>query len=99
MNFHPELFEQRAQALDALNEAGICWLSDFSAIDPDHDREGLSVTGVVNEQTANAVRQILGHLFPCWRYIRFWHKDRGLDVGWQVDIAAHDDRDATGWGL
>ena len=47
--FHGELFELRGMVMEALEENGFVWLSDFGAIDLRHDIYGLEVTGIREE--------------------------------------------------
>lgn len=39
--FHPELFDAKARAQEALADAGINWLADYSSCDLLHEEYGL----------------------------------------------------------
>src|SRR5687768_5471674 len=94
--FHPELFEQRARALEHLSEAGLVWLSDFSTVDLLQEDYGVEVCGISEESAANHIADLLCDLFPDWRYGRISYQDKSRDRGWKVEIFkwSRDDKDS-----
>lgn len=78
-NFHPELFEQKMEAGEALAEADINAFSDYSSIDIEHDAYGLEVDGIISQAIARRVTQVLQKKFPSWRYIETW-KDNSIGI-------------------
>src|SRR5687768_17062269 len=62
--FHPRLFEIRTAVLDALAESGFVWLSDFGAVDLQHDVYGLEVTAIRTEELAARIERIVARMFP-----------------------------------
>ena len=73
--FHPELFELRNAALEALAENGFTWLSDFGSIDLQQDVYGLEVTGIREEADAKNIAALLHRMFAGWHYRRTYYKD------------------------
>ncbi len=74
--FHPELFESKATAQEALEAAGVTWFVDYSSCDLLHDEYGLEVDGIRSQQIAREVLTILRHTFPEWGQSSIWYKDR-----------------------
>jgi len=85
--FHGNLFEFRAEALEALEEKGYVWLSHFSSIDPLHDLYGLEVCGIRDKLIAVSIQKVLLSKFAQWKYHRIRYKDYGREVGWKVIIS------------
>ena len=94
--FHLALFEHRAAALAALEDAGFCWLEQFSAVDLDHENYGLEVCGIHQRADAEKILGILRRLFPAWRYVRVYYRDYERDCGWKVTVQRDPER-ATAW--
>jgi hypothetical protein len=85
--FHPELFEFRSAVLEALSDNGFAWLSHFGSIDLRHDQFGLEVCAIREEGDARAIEQLLGGMFPGWRYRRTYYEDQNVrEIGWKVII-------------
>jgi hypothetical protein len=85
--FHPELFEHRTRALDALAECGFLWLSHFGSVDMRHDVFGLEVCAIRDEADARAIERLLLRLFPTWRHRRRYYEDVNAgEIGWKVVI-------------
>lgn len=92
IQFHPELFDHRSDAIDALAAAGFHWLVDYTAVDLDHERFGIEVCGIPEKAMALRIRRVLHAAFPAWRYSVLFEKDWGTrDLGWCVEI--HRDRE------
>ena len=86
--FHPELFEFRTTAMEALSENGFVWLSDFGSIDLMQDLYGLEVTGIREEADAKAIAALLCKMYPGWRHRRTYYEDHNLrEIGWKVIIS------------
>jgi len=86
--FHCELFELRNLVLKKLDEHGFVWLSDFGAIDLQHDVYGLEVTAISTEVDARAIEDVLRKLFPAWRHARTFYEDHNVaELGWKVMIS------------
>ena len=66
-SFHPELFEHRQYALDALNDAGFIYFTDFMAVDLDHMRFGLDVEGIPSRELAVEIEATMNQAFLEWR--------------------------------
>ena len=79
----PELFEHRARAIGALERHGIYWMTDYSAVDLQHDVYGLEVCGIKSREGASRVRDVLRKVFTAWP-ARVYCDDR--DRTWRVDI-------------
>lgn len=93
--FHPQLFEHRTEALEALAAAGYAWLSDFSSVDLLHEVYGLEVCGIPDRDDARAIRRVLRRTFRRWPFCNLSLKDWGdRDLGWRVVI--HRDVEAEG---
>ena len=84
--FHPELFEHRTLALEALDRHGYCWLEDFSAVDLLHEEFGLEVCGLAEEADAEIVLLVLQETFPNWSHADLRYSDRSRELGWKVVI-------------
>jgi hypothetical protein len=85
--FHPELFDHRNAALEALDEHGLVWLSDFSSVDLLHDVFGLEVCGIAERSDAMRIKRILTRLFADWPHSHIGLKDYGdRDLGWKVIV-------------
>lgn len=61
--FHPELFEHRTLALDALARHDYNWFEHFSSVDLLHDLFGLEVCGIAEKRDAEVIFSILEELF------------------------------------
>jgi hypothetical protein len=95
--FHAELFDVRNAVLEALADHGFAWLSDYGAIDLQHDVYGLEVTGIREEADARAIERLLREMFPGWQYRRTFYEDHNVrELGWKVMISRdpedYDDR-------
>lgn len=84
--FRPELFEQRAIAIEKLAQDGIVWMTDYGSADICHGECGIEICGLRSEANARRVLQILKRLFPEWRYQDCWYKESGRDPGWWVTL-------------
>jgi hypothetical protein len=85
-SFHPELFDDRTKAMEALAAAGFDWFVHYSAIDLIHDQYGLEVCGIPDEKDAETIQKIMRRTFPHWRYTRIYYHDYTRDRGWKVEI-------------
>src|SRR5207244_3855326 len=83
--FHPELFEAKAQAQEALDEAGIVWLADYSCCDLLHQEFGLEVEGFHSEHQARRALKVLRRAFPQWRSWAVWFCECH-DARWCVTV-------------
>ena len=72
--FHADLFEVRTVVLEVLAENGFVWLSDFGAVDLQHDVYGVEVTAIRQESDAKAIERILRDQFPNWRHCAHFMK-------------------------
>ena len=79
--FHPELFDAKTRAQEALTDGGIMWLTDYSSCDLLHEEYGLEVEGLPDEKTAREALQILRRTFPEWKLGTIWYRDY-LDTRW-----------------
>jgi hypothetical protein len=84
--FHPELFEQRAVALETLAHHDYHWLEHFSSVDLLHDLFGLEVCGIGEETDAGVILAVLEEIFPDWPYSDVQYHDYERDRGWKVAI-------------
>src|SRR5262249_59786455 len=83
-----ELFEVRNAVLEALADNGFAWLSDFGAIDLQHDVYGLEVTAIREEADARAIERMLPGMFPDWKHYRTYYEDHNVrEIGWKVVIS------------
>lgn len=94
--FHPELFERRAEVMALLAEAGLEWFTDYSAVDLLHDNYGLEILGLKTESDAQRVQGIVQGRFPSWRFTRRYLRDHKRDPGWKVVV--HRDPEQAGGG-
>ena len=86
--FHADLFEVRTAVLEELAENGFVWLSDFGAVDLQHDVYGVEVTAIRQESDANAIERLLRDRFPSWRQWRTFYEDHNVgELGWKVMIS------------
>jgi hypothetical protein len=86
MAFHPQLFEHRATATDALAEHDCCLFQDFASIDILHESHGLEVCGIATEGEARAILRILQRVFPSWRFGGACYQDHHAGQGWLAEI-------------
>jgi hypothetical protein len=84
--FYPELFDQRADATDVLEDAGIEWLTSYISIDLLHEEYGLEVCGIQQESDLETIAETLREAFPHWHYCRVCFKDGHRDPGWKFAI-------------
>ncbi len=89
--FHAELFNCRTDALEALSDHGIEWLSDYDSIDLDHRLYGLEITGMKDAEVAVEVERIMRQLFPAWGVVRRFYWEC-IVTGWKVEISKRQDR-------
>ena len=96
-SFHPDLFEQRSQAIEALAARDYIWMEHFSSVDLLHDTFGLEVCGIPDEADAHRILSILGREFPEWQHkdMRFHSYER--DYGWKVIISKAEPDKKVGW--
>jgi len=85
--FHSELFEYRTKAQEVLASHGFEWLSHYGAIDMDHYRYGLEVTGIQDEDDSIEIENILKRLFPEWEKGWRYYKDDAHEQGWKIIIS------------
>jgi hypothetical protein len=86
--FHGSLFEVRTAVLEELADNGFVWLSDFGAVDLQHDLYGLEVTAIRDEASARSIQQVLRRMLPDWRFARTFYEDQNIgEIGWQVIIS------------
>jgi hypothetical protein len=64
--FHADLFADRTRVLEALSARELMWLSHFSSVDLVHESHGLEVCGIVRQEDALKIQDILIQLFPGW---------------------------------
>jgi hypothetical protein len=96
--FHPELFDYRQRALDALAAAGFAWLSDFNSVDMMHDVYGLEVCAIRERADARAIEELLHRLFPRWHYRSTYYEDSNAgEIGWKVIVARDADECDECW--
>jgi len=87
--FHTELFEFRARAMQALSAAGFDWFLDYTSVDLDHERFGIEVCGIQEEPKAEQILSALRPAFPSWGYSEIWEQYSGSrDLGWVVLICS-----------
>src|SRR5207302_985851 len=84
LEFHPELFGQRARASELLEAAGFTWFSDYSSIDLVQEEYGLEVCGIQKERDARRIQGVLERGFPHWHYVGICPHDSGREPGWTV---------------
>jgi hypothetical protein len=87
--FHPDLFERRNRALQALADRGYTWMEHFGSVDLLHDLYGLEVCGIPKESDSTAILGLLQKLFPDWQHSDVHYHDRSRDRGWKVLIFKH----------
>jgi len=84
-DFHPDLFEHRNDAMDALAAAGLEWMTDFSSVDVVHDLYGLEVCGIPTREGAQQVQAVLKGVFSDWPHSHVYLKEWGSrEAGWKV---------------
>jgi hypothetical protein len=99
MEFHPDLFEIRSKILQTLAENGFVWLSDFGAVDLQHDVFGLEVTAIRSQELANGIESVLTRMLPRWHHRRTFYEDHNVgELGWKVMISHYpEDFSDEGW--
>lgn len=99
LEFHSDLFELRTSVLETLADHDIVWLSDFGAVDLQHDIYGLEVTAIRTEDLAIAIERLLSWKFPRWRHRRTFFEDQNVgELGWKVMISRYpEDFDDSAW--
>lgn len=85
-SFYPELFDQRADATEVLEDVGIEWLSDYTSIDLLHEEYGLEVCGIQQEDDLDAIADAMREAFPHWHHCRVCYKEGERDPGWKFAI-------------
>lgn len=95
--FSPELFATLTDVLQALSDAGFEWLSHFSSVDPLHDLYGIEICGIVDEDDAMQIRELLCRMFPDWDYSDVYLKDYGREPGWKVIIHRDEESEEENW--
>jgi len=90
--FHAELFDHRALAIEKLAQHDYHWLEHFSCVDLLHDEFGLEVCGIAVRQNADRILTILEKLFPDWLYADIHYRDYERDRGWKVIICRSPER-------
>jgi hypothetical protein len=90
--FHPELFEHRTLALEALAARDLHWFEHFSSVDLLHDLFGLEVCGIIEERNAELALRVLQETFPEWPYSDVYYRRYGRERGWKALIHKHRDK-------
>ena len=72
--FHPELFDAKAKAQEALENSGIMWFGDYSSCGVLHEEYGVEVEGMRDPETAREVLRILQKTFPQWKLGSIWYR-------------------------
>ena len=85
-SFYPELFDQRSEATEVLDDAGIEWLTAYTSIDLLHEEYGLEVCGIQQQADLDAIAEALSEAFPHWHHCRVCYKDGERDPGWKFAI-------------
>ncbi len=94
--FCPELFDLRNDALAILAEAGFAWMSHFGSIDIDDALYGIEVCGIVQEEDASAILELMKGRHPDWPYAHLTLRESWTrEPGWKV-IIHRDPEDAGG---
>ena len=83
---HPDLFEARTAAMEALEAAGYLWLQHFASVDITHDERLLEICGIKERATAKGIFRALQKAFPRWCVRQVWFKDFGIEIGWQIEF-------------
>ena len=78
---HPELYEAKAKAQDALEASGLLWLRDYACCDVLHEEYGIELEGLADRKTALEALRVLRRTFPTWRYASIWYRDHA-DARW-----------------
>ena len=86
LEFHPELFEHRARAIELLEEAGYNWFSDYGSIDPMHEEYGLEIGGVPHGHDVEAILTALKLGSPHWHHHHVCFHEHGREPGWAIMI-------------
>lgn len=84
--FHPELFEARARASDAIEVAGFSMFSDYSSIDLLHEEYGLEICGIRKEKDVETITKALQLTFPHWHFTGVCFKCGRRDPGAKLRI-------------
>tara|TARA_Y100000588_G_scaffold337667_1_gene379277 strand:+ start:438 stop:746 length:309 start_codon:yes stop_codon:yes gene_type:complete len=95
--FHPELFECRSRAVEALEEGGFAWMSHYGSVDILHQEYGLEVCGIHQQDDAGKILDILRKLFPDWIYAHAYYEDYGREMGWRALLYQHPDSATEDW--
>lgn len=83
--FHPELFDSKARAIEALEKQDIRWVADYTSCDCCHTEYGLELEGFREEQRAVRALQILRIVFPLWRWSNVYYDDH-YNRQWVVQL-------------
>lgn len=81
--FSPELFDLCGDVTAMLDRAGYQWLSHYSSVGCLHDLYGVEVCGIHEEEDAIVIRELLIEMFPDWIHGCVYHKDYGIEPGWE----------------
>jgi hypothetical protein len=95
--FSPELFQLRAEVMEALEQSDFQWLSHYSSVDCLQDLYGIEVCGIHEQQDAIAIQKILVKMFPNWRVGCLCHKDYGREPGWKARVYRDKPRQRENW--
>jgi hypothetical protein len=90
--FHPELFEHRTLALEALAAHDLHWFEHFSSVDLLHDLFGLEVCGIIDQRDAELALCVLQETFPEWSHSDVYYRRYGRERGWKALIHKHRDK-------
>lgn len=95
--FCPELFELRTNVMEALDDAGFQWLSHYSSVDPIHDLYGIEVCGILDEENAIEIQELLHSMFPTWNVGCLCYKDYGREPGFKAKVFRDKPRHRESW--
>ena len=85
--FHPELFDHRTDALDALSARGFSIFEHFGSVDLDHASFGLEVCEIHEERDAPEILSILRRTFRDWSFYDCYYWETPMGSGWKVVIS------------
>jgi hypothetical protein len=83
---HPDLFEARVAAMEALEAAGYFWLQHFASVDITHDERILEICGIKEREMAKGIFRAIQRAFPHWGFRQVWCKDFGIEQGWIIEF-------------
>lgn len=86
LEFYPELFGHRNEAIELLEAVGYSWFSDYGSIDPTHEDYGLEVGGIRNDRDVKPILDALQAGFPHWHHHYYCTHGCEREPGWAVTI-------------